>query len=151
MTPEQTALIQGTWARLVNSGEDAAALFYERLFALDPSLRGQFRGDIASQGKKLVDMMQSIVGGLDHFEQLLPAARELGRRHHYYGVRDEDYGPVGEAMLWMLAEALGDGYTPEADRAWRELYALLAAAMIEGATDTVRAKGSPDGREELPR
>jgi hemoglobin-like flavoprotein len=141
VTPEQIALVRESWRRVAASGMDAAGLFYKRLFALDPSMRGQFRADITSQGKKLLDMMQSIVGGLDDMDALLPAARELGRRHHYYGVRDEDYDTVREAMMWMIAEALHGDFAAPAEEAWRQLYEQLAAAMIEGA----RAAGGPRG------
>jgi hemoglobin-like flavoprotein len=130
--PDRIALIRSTWSAVAASKQPVAHLFYERLFALDPSLRSQFRSDIESQGRKLLDMMQSIVSGLED-KNLLSAARELGRRHHYYGVRDEDYDTVREAMMWMFEVTLGQSYTPQADQAWRELYGVLAEAMIEGA------------------
>jgi hypothetical protein len=40
MTPEHIALVQRTFAEVLPMAETAAALFYERLFALDPTLRG---------------------------------------------------------------------------------------------------------------
>jgi hemoglobin-like flavoprotein len=133
VNPEQITLIRSTWARVVASNEPVARLFYARLFSIDPSLRSQFRADIDSQGKKLVDMMQAIVNSLDQQDRMLSAARELGRRHHFYGVREEDYDSVREAMMWLFEQTLGERYTPDADRAWRKLYDMLAAAMIEGA------------------
>ncbi len=145
MTPEQITLIRGAWTKVASVQAPVAEIFYERLFALDPSLRSQFRADIDTQGKKLVDMMQAIVGSLDQPDQMLASARELGRRHHFYGVRDEDYDSVREAMMWMFAETLGAQYTAEEDQAWRALYDLLAAAMIEGAHDaqSPQATGDP--------
>ena len=49
MTPRQVALVQESFDKIVPIREQAAALFYERLFDLDPSTRPLFRGDMKSQ------------------------------------------------------------------------------------------------------
>ena len=54
MTPQQIALVRDSFAKVVPIKEQAAALFYDRLFALDPSTRALFRGDMKSQGAKLM-------------------------------------------------------------------------------------------------
>src|SRR5688572_13403050 len=102
LTSAQRTLVQTSFATIAPIADDAAALFYHRLFDLDPSLRQMFRGDMAGQRKKLMQMLTAAVKGLDRLEQLVPAVQELGRRHAAYGVTDAHYGTVGSALLWTL-------------------------------------------------
>ena len=54
MTPQQIELVQSTWDQVKPDAEKVAALFYARLFELDPSLQSLFKGDMKEQGKKLM-------------------------------------------------------------------------------------------------
>ena len=81
MDPEQIALIRASFGRVEPIAETAAALFYARLFELDPALRPLFRGDLQVQGRALMGMLRVVVRGLDRLEQLVPAVQALGRRH----------------------------------------------------------------------
>ena len=129
MTPIQKELVQASFAQVLPIAETAAALFYGRLFELAPELRPLFKGDLPEQGRKLMQMIGLAVKGLDRWETLAPGLQELGRRHEQYGVRGEDYGTVGAALLWTLEQGLGAGFTPEVKSAWAAAYTLLAAAM----------------------
>ena len=73
MTPRQIHLLQETFAQVAPMSETAAALFYDRLFTLDPSLRRLFKGDMQDQGRKLMQMLAVAVRGLDNLDQLVPA------------------------------------------------------------------------------
>lgn len=133
MTGEQIRLVQDSFGRIAPVADTAAELFYARLFDLDPGLELLFKGDIAEQGRKLMQMLGLAVKSLDRLEQFLPAVRALGARHVGYGVQDRDYDTVGQALLWTLEQGLGDAFTPEVEAAWGEVYATLAAAMQGGA------------------
>lgn len=129
MTPEQIALVQGTWAKVVPIKETAAELFYGRLFELDPALRPLFKGDMKEQGRKLMTMINVAVNGLGDLGPLVPAVKDLGRRHKGYGVKPEHYGTVAAALLWTLEKGLGDAFTPEVKEAWTETYTTVANTM----------------------
>jgi len=133
MTPESKRLVQESWTLVEPIADTAAALFYGRLFELDPSLRPMFRGDLKEQGKKLMQMLTVVVRGLDRLDQLVPAVEALGRRHAGYGVRDEHYDTVAAALLWTLDQGLGDAFTPTVKAAWTEAYTLLATVMQRAA------------------
>ena len=75
----QKALVQTSFAQVRPIADAAAALFYRRLFELDPTLRPLFKGDLKEQGSKLMDMLTLAVKGLDRPEALLPALAALGR------------------------------------------------------------------------
>ena len=133
MSPEEIKLVQSTFQKVVPIAEDAAAMFYARLFELNPKLKTLFKGDMVGQGKKLMAMLATAVNGLDHLDEIVPAVRNLGVRHVDYGVSAQDYDTVGEALLWTLEQGLGDAFTPEVKTAWTEAYVLLATTMKDAA------------------
>ena len=135
VTSAQKQLVHNSFAKIAPIADDAAALFYRRLFQLDPRLKLMFRGDMAEQRKKLMQMITAAVTGLDHLEQLVPVLQDLGRRHAGYGVADAHYDTVGEALLWTLEKALGRAFTPEVRHAWTTVYTLLATTMQEAARE----------------
>ena len=129
MTPEKVGLVQSTWSKVVPIKETAAELFYGRLFELDPSLRALFNGDLKDQGRKLMTMINVAVGSLDKLDTIVPAVKDLGRRHAGYGVQAAHYGTVAAALLWTLEKGLGDSFTPAVKEAWTETYMVLATTM----------------------
>ena len=133
MTPHQVQLVQLTLPRLVAIKDDAARLFYFRLFQLDPALRPLFKGDLAEQGRKLMTMLGSLVSGLGRPDRISPMLRDLGRRHAAYGVQERDYATVGTALLWTLERGLGSAFTAEVRDAWIAAYFLVSATMMDGA------------------
>jgi len=139
MTNEQIKLVQDSFRQVAPIAETAAQLFYARLFELDPDLELLFKGNLTEQGRKLMQMLAVAVNSLDRMDQLLPVVRSLGARHVSYGVRDKDYDTVGQALLWTLRKGLGDGFTPEVEAAWTNVYVTLASAMQSGTGEPVGA------------
>src|SRR5262245_32315747 len=137
LTDTQKHLVQHSFTAIVPIADDAAALFYQRLFELDPSLEKMFRGDMKEQRRKLMQMLTAAVKGLDRLEQLVPVVQDLGRRHGGYGVTDRHYDTVGAALLWTLEMGLGSGFTPDVAEAWAEVYGLLAATMKEASREAL--------------
>ena len=130
MTPEQKSLVQQSWNHVAPIAATAAALFYDRLFTLDPSLRALFRAtDMKEQGKKLMQTLAVVVKGLDNLDQLVPAVQALGRRHGGYGVREEHYDTVGQALIWTLEKGLRHRFTDAVREAWTTAYTTLATVM----------------------
>jgi hemoglobin-like flavoprotein len=140
MTPEQIALVQQSWQKVVPIADQAAALFYARLFELDGGLEPLFKGDLKSQGRKLTSMINTAVVNLSNLDGILPAVEDLGRRHAGYGVKAADYGTVATALLWTLEKGLGSAFTAETKQAWTEAYTALAGAMLRAAA---AADGAP--------
>jgi hemoglobin-like flavoprotein len=129
MTPEQITVVQQTWQSVTPIQDTAAQLFYSRLFELDPSLRLLFKGDMTEQQRKLMTMIGTAVNALNRIESIVPAVRNLGRRHGAYGVREEHYDTVANALLWTLEQGLGPTFTAEARDAWIAVYQVLAGTM----------------------
>lgn len=131
MTPNEIALVKDSFRKVVPIADQAAALFYARLFELDPELRQLFRGDMLEQGRKLMAMIAMAVAALERIDEIVPAVRALGARHSGYGVSEEHYATVGAALLWTLERGLGAEFTPAVRSAWTSTYSLLANTMIE--------------------
>jgi hemoglobin-like flavoprotein len=129
----QQELVQTTFARLAVMPEVAGALFYERLFAANPSFRPLFKGDMRIQGIKLMSMLAMVVYNLHEPGQVLPAVHDLAVRHAGYGVKLGDYDALREALLWTLEQALGDDCTAAVREAWTICYDELAGEMTAAA------------------
>jgi hemoglobin-like flavoprotein len=133
MTPEQKTLVQESFKKVVPISDQAAALFYGRLFELDPALKPLFKGDMTQQGRLLMAMLGTAVGGLDDLGAIVPAVQALGARHKKYGVADKDYDTVAAALLWTLEKGLGAAFTPSVKDAWVAVYGVLAGTMKQAA------------------
>lgn len=139
MDAKQITLVQSTWSKVLPISEKAAELFYNRLFETDPSTKVLFKGDMKTQGKKLMDMITAAVNGLNNLEGLVPTVQDLGRRHGGYGVQEKHYGSVASALLWTLEQGLGEAFTPEVKSAWTETYMVLAGVMKDASAKAATA------------
>ena len=133
MDSEQQTLIRTSFESAAPHAADVARMFYGRLFEIDPALRPLFKGDMEEQGRKLMQMLATVVGNLHKLEAIVPAVRALGARHANYGVKDSDYGTVAAALLWTFETALGEAFTPATRDAWVAAYTILAGQMQDAA------------------
>ncbi len=130
MTPEQKVLVQTSFAKVAPIADQAAVLFYDDLFQRDPSLRTLFKGDMAEQRRKLMQMLATAVAHLNDWDKIANAVRELGRRHIGYGVKPPQYETVGAALIATLEKGLGGDFTPEIREAWVACYGTVTAEML---------------------
>lgn len=139
---EQKRLVQQSFSQIVPISEQAAQLFYDRLFQLDPHLRPLFTSDMNNQRKKLMQTLALAVSGLDNLSGLIPVLQRLAVRHVGYGVQNEHYAIVGDALLWTLEQGLGDAFTDDVRAAWAEVHRLISTVMLEAATSVQSAMNS---------
>lgn len=133
MTPQQVTLVQDSFAKVVPIADQAAVIFYDRLFEIAPQVRPLFKGDMAEQRRKLMAMLGTVVAGLSNLDTILPAASALAKRHVAYGAQPAHYPVVGAALLWTLEKGLGDAWTPQVASAWGEAYGTLSGYMMSEA------------------
>lgn len=135
MTPEQVKLVQQSFKKVEPIADQAADLFYGRLFETAPAVRPMFAEDLTSQKEKLMRMLASAVNNLHRVETIRPALEELGRKHVGYGVKPEQYDIVGATLLWTLEQGLGEAFDPDVEDAWKATYGLLADVMKSAAAE----------------
>src|SRR5262245_6564529 len=96
---EQKTMVRSTFVKVALIADQAAQLFYNHLFEIEPSVRPLFANtDMTEQGRKLMQIIGTAVSGLDRLDALVPDIQALGKRHVDYGVKQEHYSKVGEAL-----------------------------------------------------
>ena len=139
MTPDQVRLVQQSFSKVAPIADQAAIMFYDRLFEVAPSVKALFPADLTEQRKKLMATLGAVVNGLSSIESILPAASALATRHVAYGAKAEHYPVVGGALLWTLQKGLGEAWTPEVAAAWTAAYGTLSTYMISEAYGSAQA------------
>src|SRR6266516_2991533 len=96
----QVNLLRTSFDLVIERQPDLARVFYETLFARRPEARELFfRKTIAVQEQMLAE---ALVAVLDHVEDgawLRSRLSEMGARHAEYGVTEEMYDWVAQALL----------------------------------------------------
>lgn len=141
MTPDQVALVQDSFRKVAPIADQAAVLFYDRLFETAPQVRAMFPSDMTEQRKKLMTTLGVVVADLNDLPSILPAASALAKKHVGYGVKPEHFPIVGQALLWTLEKGLGTAWTPQLAAVWTTAYTTLADYMI------AEAYGKPQAAE----
>lgn len=131
LTDQEIDLVEKTFS-MARSEELFAqpTLFYEKLFARDPSLRPMFREDIGGQGMRFMRTLRTIVNALKQPGELREVLEPLARTHGALGVHTPNFETMGEALIDTLKELLGSDFTPEMEAAWRKAYGQISKAMI---------------------
>jgi len=133
MTPEQIKAIQTSFEKIEPISDQAGILFYERLFEIAPHLSSLFFNDKSVQAQKLMSTLRIVVHNLENIDDILPNVEKLAIAHVGYGVKPEDYLPVGKALIWTIEKGLGDECSSEIKQAWLEAYRFLSNFMISVA------------------
>jgi hemoglobin-like flavoprotein len=135
LTSQEIEIIRTDWRAVEGIAMQAATLFYDRLFELDPTLRRLFKADLSDQKKKLLQMLGAAIARLDDLPGLVPAVQSLGQRHAGYGVLPAHYATVGAALLWTLHAGLGVTFNEQHESAWAKLYGVLSETMQASAAE----------------
>jgi hemoglobin-like flavoprotein len=141
MTSDQVKLVQQSFSKVAPVSDQAAVMFYGRLFEIAPQVKSMFPADLTEQRRKLMATLAAVISGLGNLQSILPAASALAKRHVSYGAKAEHYPVVGAALLWTLEKGLGPDWTPEVADAWQAAYGTLSGFMIS------EAYGSPQAAE----
>jgi hemoglobin-like flavoprotein len=76
----------------------------------------------------MLDKSLSLLG--PDIELLTDVLLELGKSHLRYGVKTSHYPAMGQALISVVEELLGDEFTPQIKDAWVEVYQALSYDMI---------------------
>ncbi|ERN40588.1 hemoglobin-like flavoprotein [Rubidibacter lacunae KORDI 51-2] len=130
----QVQLLETSFEKVKPRAEEFASSFYENLFADYPDAKPLFaNADLKAQSKKLLASLVFVVENLKKPDALTEALKGLGARHVEYGTLPEHYPLVGNTLLKTFAQYLGEGWTPETEKAWAEAYGVITEVMLDGA------------------
>lgn len=142
MDERTISMLETSFAEFAREREDAAALFYERLFVLDPALRPMFaNADMREQKIKLMAALGLVVGKLRALDEVVPVLETLAVKHVAYGAANRHYETVGTALIQTLSLTFGSGFTPELREAWIRAYGLVSGVMM-AAADRAEMRGA---------
>ena len=131
-------------ARLLLKGDQLATTFYAMLFERHPSVRPLFPDDLRQQRAKLTQLLAWVVTKLDRPSELVPALRELGRKHVAYGARPEHYPLVRDTLIEAMARTAGADWSREIAEDWSQSIELIGRHMLAGAlTNGTEAGAAP--------
>lgn len=138
MSSQQIKLVKSTWSVFRNiDAKLVGDVFYGKLFFDYPQLRPMFPKKMSDQYEKLIQMLNTIVAGLEDIDTLGSVIGDMAARHTGYGVRPEHYDAVGEALLWTLEQGLRTDWNEAVKDAWLTCYTILAQAMIRAGNPGV--------------
>lgn len=128
-----TETLRQSFSLVVERVPDLTRRFYEVLFERYPRTRPMFGTSTKRQEQMLTEALVAVLNRLEDGAWLTATLRGLGARHVGYGVTDEMYDWVGDALLTTLAEVAGPDWTPAVAKAWTEAYGAISGLMLEGA------------------
>nr|AUV50087.1 globin-like protein [Exaiptasia diaphana] len=148
LTAQQIELVRDTWKDVKQDLEGHGVTFYTRLFTEHPETQQLFTfRDVEGidklkeddrfkfQAKRVMEMVGAAVDGLDDVPSLAGVLKDLGARHVKWNVKEEHYGPVGEALVFTLQTGLTEKFTTEVKEAWLAVYGIVADNMKAGARE----------------
>jgi hemoglobin-like flavoprotein len=127
-------LLRESFDVVVERSPNLTRRFYEILFERYPQTQHMFPPARRSRQEGM--LTEALVAVLDHLEDapwLTDTLHALGAKHVDYGVTDEMYGWVGDALLRTLAEVCASDWSPELEAAWAAAFGAIAGLMQEGA------------------
>ena len=127
--PDSALLVQSTISVLLQHQKRFTQDLYRRLFALAPAAEGLFHGDMESQGQMLAHMMQFLVHAMSRLETMTLGLRDLGRRHHGYGVAAAYYPAFRQAFLESVRGILDERHTAQVEKAWADTIDRIIGSM----------------------
>ena len=138
------ALLQKSYAEVEPQKEAFAEAFYQRLFALYPQTIPLFAvTSMKRQQSSLMATLELVVAGVARGDNVVPSVERLGRRHAMYGVKEEYYSMVGQALLETFEQFLGEKWTSQVEATWTEAYAIITDYMRRAGERHITAINTP--------
>jgi nitric oxide dioxygenase len=136
LSDKSRPLIEATLPVVGEHIKQIAEDFYRHLFTIHPELLdGTFNRGNQAQGTQ----QQALAGSVAAFASALVKAphrapeillARVAHKHASLGIRPDQYQVVHDALMWAIADVLGDAVTPDVAASWDEVYWLMADALI---------------------
>ncbi|MEM6972712.1 MAG: globin domain-containing protein [Pseudomonadota bacterium] len=133
LTPDEAALVDRSFAKLLPISGLAAELFHARLAQTAPSVQAAFTAGTTVSDETAMHWLGVIVTRLDKPEALETELRDIAGRLVARGLTPADYDRAGEALLWTVEMGLGDAFDDATRDAWSKAYALMSEVMVRSA------------------
>jgi hemoglobin-like flavoprotein len=109
----------------IQTSPSISEIFYDRLFAKHEEMRALFSRFNLLQTVKAI---RRLIDDRD-LSSKTQSTQSLGRRHYGYGVREEHFDMIGEALEFSFKQSLGAWLDEEKITSWRKCFVWLAKEM----------------------
>ena len=131
LSPDQIALIEASFTRVLRHKAALADRVYDRYFALDPEARRLFPPDLTAQRAKVMQALTSIVRSLGSDADLARVAEGLARSHQRFSLTGAQYQRMAGAIIGALQDSLGADFTEEMRASWQAAFDRLLPMVGE--------------------
>lgn len=128
-------LLRSSFELVLARSPNLTTRFYEILFEKYPQVKPLF-GKRRAQEQQATMLASALVAVVDHLEDapwLTEQLGALGAKHVEYGVTDDMYPFVGDALLSTLAEVAGADWSDELHTQWAAAYGAIVDLALKGA------------------
>jgi hemoglobin-like flavoprotein len=134
-------ILRSSFELVIDRRPDLTLRFYEILFVKYPQLQPLFSRDRTAQSKMLAGAISAVLDHLEDAPWLTSTLGQLGAKHVAYGVTNDMYDMVGDALLATLAEVAAEAWTDQVRDQWTMAFGAIASMMQAGASqvEPVRA------------
>ncbi|MDJ0838992.1 MAG: methyl-accepting chemotaxis protein [Acidobacteriota bacterium] len=141
-------LLRDSFAALAPRGAELIHSFYETLFRDHPEVKAIFVNvDMSLQEKQLLASLVFLVENLENPDRLIPALKNMGKRHQNYGVEPAHYDVVARTLVAAMREYAGSTWNEALETAWNNALGFVARTFLEGYEE--RSKESGNKEEEV--
>ncbi|KAK7104844.1 neuroglobin-like isoform X2 [Littorina saxatilis] len=149
ITDEIKASVRESWALFLQANEDSqqnyGMFIFVKLFAVAPEayslfefVEGLSHEDLVDNEKlgwhvkKVTEAISAVVINLDDMDSVVKMLVDLGGRHSAYGIKEEYFVAIKEAVVYALEKALKDKFTEEHRKSWTIVMEVVVHLMIQG-------------------
>src|SRR5262249_15176377 len=134
-------LVRRTFTQLAVHEDEATALFNRRLVELNPALVFFVVDESGTQRHRPLEILARVIALIDK-PAALSAQLKLLQTQQQRNVTQDHLPQVGEALLWVIENRLGEDFTPDIRAAWVHFYGFLGeVATIEPPPDRASDNG----------
>jgi hemoglobin-like flavoprotein len=130
MTERQLLLLRNSWSFMMIRSQEAATLFYLRLFETVPLMNKTAASDLREQSARFIHMVTLILTKFQHPEDILSEIRRVPEWRRRYRLREQDYPVVAECLVHTLKKSLGNVFTADTESAWRAAFQLIETTHV---------------------
>ncbi len=123
--------LRDSYGEIARDPTAAGLVFYEHLFRIDPPTKDLFVASVEDMAPRIINMLGLLVAHIQSGENLDDILGDLALRHVAYGVRPDDYGSAGAALIEMLKDRLAGAMDPELEGIWNRTYRTVSNRMVE--------------------
>jgi hemoglobin-like flavoprotein len=128
------SLLRTSFRLVLEREPDITHRFYGILFEKYPQVKPLFgRNTSQKQEKMLADALVAVMDHLEDAAWLEAQLGAIGAKHVSYGVTDEMYGYVGDALITALSQVAAADWTEEHTSQWAAAYGAITSLMLKGA------------------